>query len=116
MRRCFQLVLFTVVLVASALVPRAHAGPWTPEPLHGSVKLWTKWLLGIGYSDSNGARLENGSYHEVFWSAYGELGIVKNVALWLHAPVLRLFVVENASNRFSRTCSSIPTPVSAIDS
>lgn len=36
--------LIAVALALVALAPaRAAAGPWTPEPGHGYLKLWLKW-------------------------------------------------------------------------
>ena len=75
--------------------PVAHAGPWTPEPGHGYAKLWLKWLPGFGYHAGDGATHGFGSYHELFFSGYGELGIAPRVALTLHAPFLQSYCLED---------------------
>jgi hypothetical protein len=73
------------------LPTRALAGPWTPEPGHGYVKLWTKWLPGFGYHDGSGETIDYGAYHELFVSTYGEVGFADGWALFWHSDIVRFF-------------------------
>lgn len=84
-----------VLAVLSLARPVAHAGPWTPEPGHGYLKLWLKWLPGFGYHAGNGTTYGYGSYHELFFSGYGELGIAPRLALTLHAPFVQSFLLAD---------------------
>jgi hypothetical protein len=80
---------------ALLVVSPAQAGPWTPEPGHGYLKLWIKALYGFGYVDGAGRMHEYGDYGELFLSGYGEAGIADGVALLLHAPLYQGFLLED---------------------
>jgi len=89
------LALGAAVAVLFARAPVAHAGPWAPEPGHGYAKLWLKWLPGVGYHSGDGHSYGYGSYHEVFFSGYGELGIAPRIALTINAPFVETFLLED---------------------
>ncbi len=90
---------FIVVLSAAVLggiCPNpARAGAWVPKPGEGYLKLSTKWLLGMGYHDETGDTRDYGTYHEVFVSNYGEVGLVEALALVWHADLMRFFSLED---------------------
>ena len=88
----------SLIIVASlCFASPAQAGPWTPNPGHGYAKLWLKYHLGLEYQDGKGNRREyGGGYHEFFLNAYGEVGLFKNFAFWLHAPLVRMFWLGDA--------------------
>jgi hypothetical protein len=84
-------------VVASVLMAPSpvRAGPWTPEPGHGYLKLWIKALYGFGYVDGAGRMHEYGDYGELFLSGYGEVGIADGLAFVLHAPLYQGFLLED---------------------
>ena len=85
-----------LVLVACLLFPPpAHAGPWAPEPGRGYVKLWAKWLFGLGHHDGRGHVESYGGYHEAFLATYGEVGVFPEVAVFWHTDLLRIFVLDD---------------------
>jgi hypothetical protein len=73
----------------------ASAGPWVPEPGEGYAKLWVKWLYGFGLRDGDGTYYELGTYNELFVSTYGEVGLVRNLAMYWHTDLLRTFYLED---------------------
>ena len=75
----------------------ARAGPWTPEPGHGYLKLWVKEFCscGLGYIEPDGTMQPLGFYDEIFVSAYGEVGVVPGLAAWVHWPVMQTFLLED---------------------
>lgn len=89
MKRAVPLV--AVMMLAST----AHAGPWTPEPGHGYVKLWAKYLLGVGYFAGDGGVDNYANYHELFLATYGDVGLVDGLALWWHSDLVRTFYLED---------------------
>lgn len=99
-RRRPLLALCTLFL---CLVPgTASAGPWTPAPLEGYAKLWMKWLPGFGYHPGNasvrsqlGNSIEYGAYHEAFLAAYGEMGLMDGLAMYVHTDIVRAFWLED---------------------
>ncbi|UJR86364.1 hypothetical protein [Sandaracinus amylolyticus] len=88
-----------LVVIASVMIApsRAAAGPWTPEPGHGYLKLWLKWTCncGFGYVAGDGSTYDYGFYTEVFTNAYGEIGIVPGLAAWVHWPIVETFLLED---------------------
>ena len=94
---CFTLGL-ALTLVMAVIAPRAHAGPWVPEPGHGYVKLWFKYLYGFDYHRGDGTTAAYGAYHEAFFAGYAELGVAERVGLVLHSDVLRSFHLEDPSD------------------
>jgi hypothetical protein len=91
--RRFAWSLAALVACAALAPSRAAASPWTPAPGHGYAKLWMKWLPGFGYHDGRGETTEYGAYHEVFLSAFGDVGLAPGLALSLHAPLVQTFVL-----------------------
>lgn len=89
----FGSALAALVLLASA--SSAWASAWVPEPGHGYAKLWLKWLPGIGYHTGDGETVQVGAYHELFLNVYGEVGIAPRLAVWLHAPLVNQFWLED---------------------
>lgn len=86
----------TAMAIALVLAPTTvQAGPWTPEPGHGYLKLWVKALYGFGYVDGAGRMHEYGDYGELFLSGYAEAGIADGIALALHAPFYEGFLLED---------------------
>ncbi|MEM6959828.1 MAG: hypothetical protein AAF645_29360, partial [Myxococcota bacterium] len=85
------------LLVAAALLPSASAsaGPWAPEQGHGYAKVWVKYLLGFGFSDSDGSFSNYQSYHELFVASYGELGLGRRVSLWWQTDLVRAFFLRD---------------------
>lgn len=73
----------------------AQAGPWAPEPGHGYAKIWLKYLYGFWFFDGAMDQNDYGGYHEAHLSAYAELGIAPQLALSLHAPIVRTFHLED---------------------
>jgi hypothetical protein len=107
-------VLGLALAVAIAAAPsRTRAGPWTPDPGTGYVKLWVKYLEAypFDYWPGNGSPRGYGFYNELFWNAYGEIGIVDGLAAWLHWPFLETFLLEDPrTGRVSdHTVSGDPT-------
>jgi hypothetical protein len=87
-----------LALAVLALAPaRAAAGPWTPEPGHGYLKLWLKETCNCGfpYMAGDGRAIPIGFYDELFVNAYAEVGIVPSLAAWVHWPVLTTFFLED---------------------
>lgn len=83
-------------MAATLAVPRsAAAGAWSPEPGHGYVKLWFKYLYGFDYAAGDGNIYGYGQYHEAFLAAYAEMGLVDRVALVLHSDLVRTFHLED---------------------
>lgn len=95
-RRAGLGALLAIALVALAPA-HAAAGPWTPEPGHGYVKLWLKWTCncGFGYMASDGGSYEYGFYSEIFANAYGEVGLADGLAAWAHWPFVQSFLLED---------------------
>ncbi len=82
--------------------PGLHAGPWTPEPGHGYLKIWAKWLPGIGWFPGVEQQEEGvasptfyGAYHEFFLGTYAEVGMLPGLALVFHDEPVRLFLLED---------------------
>lgn len=86
-------------LVATLCASSASAGAWVPSPGHGYLKLWLKWLPGFWYNDGQGNRWDYGAYHELFANAYFEVGLTDSLALWVHAPVVQAFGLEDTRTR-----------------
>ncbi len=95
-----KVALALAVLVGALVAPCvASAGPWTPEPGGGYLKLQARWLPGIGWfpgpEDPRGSAVI-GPYNEVFLGGvYAELGLLPRLAVTLHSDGLRLFVLDN---------------------
>jgi hypothetical protein len=92
------LAALAAVLALLVLTPApAAAGPWTPEPGQGYLKLWLKLTCncGFGYVAPDGRSLDYGFYTEIFANAYGEVGLAPGLALWLHWPVVQSFLLED---------------------
>ena len=87
-------ISLTVILVLMSS-SSAWSSAWVPEPGHGYAKLWLKWLPGTGYHSGDGETINLGAYHELFLNAYGEVGIAPRVGLWLHAPIVNQFWLED---------------------
>ena len=105
-------VLASVLLLAVA--GDARGGPWTPEAGHGYAKVWAKWLPGFTYHTGDGRAEPYGGYHELFFTAYGELGLYDGLALIAHVPLLNLFTLEDA--RTGSTSAHVATgdPTAAL--
>ena len=95
MMRLLRLKRLTIILLCIAVPAPAVAGAWAPQPGSGYAKLWAKWLLGFGYHDGSGETISLGSYHEVAANAYGEFGLLPGLGIWLHAPLLQVFLLED---------------------
>lgn len=92
----------TAIAVALACVlgaNEARAGAWLPSPGNGYLKLWLKWLPGFWYNDGQGNRWDYGAYHELFANAYLEVGLLDSLALWVHAPMVQVFGLEDTRAR-----------------
>ncbi len=96
-------VAVLLVLMSAGAGPSAASANWTPEPGHGYVKLWTKYLYGFGYVDGEGERTDYGRYHELFFSVYGQVGLADGLALTLHTDIARVFVLEDPRDGTSQT-------------
>ncbi|MDQ3037681.1 MAG: hypothetical protein M3Y87_35135 [Myxococcota bacterium] len=96
-RRCVALAAVLGLAIATLAPARAAAGPWTPDPGTGYVKLWLKWTCncGFGYIASDGGSYEYGFYSEIFANAYGEVGVADGLAVWAHWPVVQSFLLED---------------------
>lgn len=93
MRRALPGLLLIAAITLSA--SPAAAGPWAPDQNHGYVKLWLKYLYGFDFHAGDGNTYGYGAYHEAFVSAYAEVGLVDDLALVLHAELLRTFHLED---------------------
>lgn len=82
--------LLTLLLPATA-----KAGPWAPQPGHGYVKIWAKYLYGFSYNAGDGNSYDYGAYHEAFLAAYAEVGLFDRVALLMHSDIARTFHLED---------------------
>lgn len=94
-RRSTTLAL--VVMIGLSLPSVARAGPWSPEPGHGYVKLWFKYFYGFTYLAGDGTAHAL-AYHEANLSAYAELGLAHRVALVVHSPIVQSFTLEDPRN------------------
>jgi hypothetical protein len=79
-----------------------RAGPWVPQVGHGYAKAWIKYLPGFSFVDGRGTRHDYGAYHELFANAYGELGVLPGLALWVHAPLVQAFALEDPRIQVTR--------------
>jgi hypothetical protein len=91
MRRTAPAIALALLLAPAS----AAAGPWAPDAGHGYVKLWLKYLYGFGYFDGQGQMHDYTAYHELFLSAYAEVGLVDRLALVVHAPIVQTFHLED---------------------
>jgi len=82
------------MLIALSASTRASA-QWTPEPGHGYVKVWAKWLLGFGYVDGEGDWNNYQNYNELFLATYGNVGLVDGLALFWHTDIVRGFTLRD---------------------
>jgi hypothetical protein len=110
-RRLTTLALLCLVLFCSSPV---RAGPWVPDPYHGYIKAWTRWLLGEGWSDGNGDRVDAPAYHEVMFNLYLEQGLPGRVALVVHWPVVALFMLEDPSRGKMTTHATTGDPALGV--
>jgi len=86
----------TFLFVALALgATEAKAGPWAPLPGHGYVKIWLKYFYGFSFNDGQMQSFGFGGYQEVSLSTYAEVGVLPNLGLVLHAPLLQTFHLED---------------------
>ena len=91
--------LWLALLVGLLLPASAVAQAWVPEPGHGYVKGDVRWLPGLGHhpTEPSGpapfvtAPELFGTYHELFFELYGELGVAPGVSMSLASQGLRLF-------------------------
>tara|TARA_B100000609_G_scaffold197025_1_gene193406 strand:+ start:20426 stop:21373 length:948 start_codon:yes stop_codon:yes gene_type:complete len=90
--------IVSFVLMQQVIASSAHAGAWTPKPGHGYTKFWVKWLPGFWYMDGAGNSTDYGTYHELFFNAYAEWGMLDGFAGWIHAPLVRNFWLEDTRN------------------
>ncbi len=89
-----RLVLALPLLVLLPSV--AAAGPWTPAPGHGYVKVWMKWLYGFGYHPNDGGgTIDYARYNEVFFATYGEYGMADGLAVFWHTDLVRVFTLDD---------------------
>ena len=84
------IVLFTLCLPVTAL-----AGPWVPKQGDGYFKTWVKWLPGMGLHDGEGENQEYAGYHEVGWNFYLEVGAGRNLAAYVHVPLVQVYLVRD---------------------
>lgn len=73
----------------------AHAGPWIPDPGHGYLKLWARWLAGFGYHAADGSTIPYGAYHEVSLNAYAEVGVGAGFMVWANSPFVSTFTLSD---------------------
>ena len=92
---CVRRLLAALVLLAAAWGPAPASAQWTPEPGHGYVKVWVKWLLGFQYVNPEGQSLAYQNYHEVYLSTYGDIGLVDGLALFWHTDIVRTFALRD---------------------
>lgn len=98
-------------LALLALTPTsAAAGAWVPAPATGYVKLWTKWLHGIGYHDRDDETIDYGTYNELFVATYGEVGVVDRLAATWSIDLLRSAWLEDPRTGDSQGHQSIGDP------
>jgi hypothetical protein len=88
------LVTAIVIAIAAPASPAA-AGPWTPEPGDGYLKLWLKYLVGFDYRAGDGSTYGYGFYNELFLNAYGEVGLAPGLAAYAHWPFVQTFVLQD---------------------
>lgn len=106
-RRALALTILLGVLLPTT---SAHAGAWVPEPGHGYVKLWTKYLFGFGYHRGDGTTDDFRGYHELFVATYGEVGLVDRLALTWHTDLVRVFLLEDARDGTRDTSVTVGDP------
>ncbi len=99
-RRTMAVLSFVAALGVAA--PEANAGAWVPAPGSGYLKLWVRYLPGFWFTAGDGQRYDYGSYHELSANAYVEVGLVDGLALWVHAPVVQAFGLEDTRARMMR--------------
>ncbi len=87
--------LWAALGFALALSASSASAQWTPQPGHGYVKIWAKWLLGFGYVDGDGDYNGYQNYHELFLATYGDVGIVDGLALFWHTDIVRGFTLRD---------------------
>lgn len=98
--RSLTALVLALTVVSSA--PDASAGAWLPAPGSGYLKLWVKYLPGFWFTAGDGQRYDYGAYHELFVNAYFEVGLVDALALWVHAPMVQAFGLEDTRARAMR--------------
>lgn len=94
-RSSTAIITGALALLLCAAPSPTLAGPWTHEPGHGYLKLWLRWLPAIEFSDGTDAKRHIGSYHEVFFNGYAELGVSNGLTFSFHLPALRTFFAED---------------------
>lgn len=108
--------LLALLLAVAATTPAtASAQAWVPEAGDGYAKLAVRWLPGLGYhrgpEEADGALFTLttpfGPYHELFVTGYGEVGVGRGLAVWVHSQGLRLFFLGDPRD------DSLSTHVSA---
>ena len=87
--------LGAVLAFALACSAGSASAQWTPEPGHGYVKVWAKWLWGFRYVDGNGDGQDYQRYNELFVATYGDVGLVDGLALFWHADIVRSFFLRD---------------------
>lgn len=87
--------LLTMIMVTLLLPAAAQAGPWVPDPGSGYFKAWARWLPGMGYHDADGENQDYAGYHEVGLNFYLEVGVIKSLAVWVHCPLLQVYLVSD---------------------
>ncbi|MAQ14138.1 MAG: hypothetical protein CMN30_04990 [Sandaracinus sp.] len=85
--------LLVLVLLGST-ASGAHA-QWTPEPGHGYLKVWVKWLQGFQYVNAQGEHFAYQNYSEIFLATYGDVGLTDGLALFWHTDVVRSFMLRD---------------------
>lgn len=97
--RSIHAAVVSVALAVVSITPDARAGAWVPAPGTGYLKLWVKYLPGFWFTAGDGQRYDYGSYHELFANAYLEVGLIDGLALWIHAPMIQAFGLEDTRAR-----------------
>jgi len=104
-----------LALLCVGLPAPASALAWVPEGGGVYAKVSGRWLPGLGYhrgpEEADGALFTGttpfGAYHEVFVTAYGEVGVGRGLAVWVHSQGLRVFLLGDPRD------DSLSTHVSA---
>lgn len=81
-----------LVLLSAA---SAHAAAWAPQPGHGYAKVWMRWLPGFSYHAGDGQSHDYPAYHEISFTAYGEVGLVQRLAAIVHLPLVNVFTLAD---------------------
>lgn len=115
-------LLGVAVAVALSLPATATAGPWTPRPNEGYVKVSARWLPALLWSPgpermeatTQEERLLYGPYNEVFFGGYWEHGLMPRAAFWLSWEPAKMFILTDPRDGTTRVHPGVGEPILGV--